>query len=558
MMLQTRFALALFTLLAFGACTSATNPRVKVAANTLTQDERDHLRDRSLAKALQQAALAAQRLPTAREAYNSAIASFVVDLQKRAPIKDWAKPIRVEQPGQDWEISFDALPLASQGRPAWSPSSFDQIIPANLIKASGYDQQVTGTGIGFPVVMALENIERLNQQRGYRPGNGVYVPGSVLLEFGRARSQQDPIPVRLRILNPLQQRQVRYAQATRPLQFDISAAVELSLNNPYIKKSAGRGLLRPDKHIEDLGLFAIEQHTPTKIPVIFVHGLRSDAHIWKNAVNEIYADPTLNARYQPVLFLYPTGLSVPASAAKLRQSLIRFRQTWDPNGTDPGMNNMVIVGHSMGGILSRMQVIDSGSDFRKAFFTRPIAQVPWLSDALAKEVESALVFDHQPYIKRAVFIAVPHRGSHIADWRLVRLAIRLIKLPTELIGLATQAITEDMSALNPALLSYNLLGMRSVDMLSPDHPYFNALENRPILVPYHSIIGDRGRGDSPASSDGVVPYHSSHLQGAQSEFITPFPHSCTTQTQTSAELMRILRLHIGQRQSTRPSPPSSP
>lgn len=538
--------LSVLVSLTLGACTSATNPKVKIAQIGLTKHERDHLRDRAIAKALTDASLATADLHHSTDRYNQAVATVLLELQKRTPLKDWSKPIRVEQAGQDWEIQFDQRPFAEQGKPEWAPSAFDRILPASKINANGYDQQVANTGLGAPMVLAMEDVERLNQQRDYRPANGLYVPGTAVLEFGRAAAPQAPIPVRLRLINPLAQRQFRLASSNHPLAANITAAIEISLNNPYIVKSAGKGLLRPDKHRE-MGLFAIEQHEPGKIPVVFVHGLRSDAHIWKNAVNEIYADPKLHARYQPVLFLYPTGLSVPGSAAKLRKSLIQFRQTWDPNGTDLGMNNMIVIGHSMGGILSRMQVIDSGSDFRKAFFTRPIQEVPWLGHELAKEVEAALIFDRQPFIQRAVFVAVPHRGSAIADWRIVQFAIRLIKLPSELIGLASQALTTDVSALNPALLSYNLLGLRSVDMLSPDHPYFQALQKRPILVPYHSIIGDRGRGDSPNSSDGVVPYSSSHLEGAQSEFITRHPHSCVGQTETVAEIMRILHLHIGRR-----------
>lgn len=547
MLLRFHSSLLLCGLLALTACSSATNPQVKIATNGLSEDARDHLRDSSIAKALQRASLASTRLDSSRDAYNQAVTTCVIELQKRAPLSDWSKPIRIEQPDQDWLISFDLRPETEQGRPEWSPSAFDRLIPAEKIKPSGYDQLVTSEGLGSPVIMALENLDKINQLRNYRPENGIYVPGTVVLEFGRTRSPKDPIPVKMRILNPFKQRTLRFNRQSRPLAYNITAAVEMALNNPYIKKNGLIGLLRPEKRKDGSGLFAIEQHEQGKIPVVFVHGLRSDAHIWKNAVNEIYADPALSARYQPVLFLYPSGLSVPASASKLRQSLIRFHQTWDPSGTDTGMNNMVIVGHSMGGILSRIQVIDSGDDFRKAFFTRPIPEVPWLGRTLAKQVQSALVFDRQIYIKRAVFIAVPHRGSEIADWRIVRFAIRLIKLPTEVIGLAKLAITDDTSALNPSLLSYNLLGMRSVDMLSPNHPYFKALDKRPILVPYHSIIGDRGRGNSPDSSDGVVPYASSHLAGAQSEFITPHPHGCVERTETVVEVMRILRLHAGLR-----------
>jgi hypothetical protein len=206
---------------------------------------------------------------------------------------------------------------------------------------------------------------------------------------------------------------------------------------------------------------------------------------------------------------------------------------------------MIVVGHSMGGILSRLQVIDSGEDLRKSFFSQPIDSIPWLTKETASSVKEGLIFEHQPFIKRAIFVAVPHRGSEVADLKIVQFAIRIIKLPGDAISLATEALTDDFSALNPALLGYNLLGLRSVDMLSPGHPYFKAIDKRPILVPHHSIIGDRGKNNSPNSSDGIVPYSSSHLDSAQSELIVPYPHSCTEKPETVHEILRILRLHVG-------------
>ena len=61
---------------------------------------------------------------------------------------------------------------------------------------------------------------------------------------------------------------------------------------------------------------------------------------------------------------------------------------------------------------------------------------------------------------------------------------------------------------------------------------------------FHSIIGDRGRGPGPTSSDGVVPYWSSHLEGAQSEKLVPHGHSCTHSEAVTAEIARILHQHL--------------
>jgi hypothetical protein len=86
--------------------------------------------------------------------------------------------------------------------------------------------------------------------------------------------------------------------------------------------------------------------------------------------------------------------------------------------------------------------------------------------------------------------------------------------------------------------------LSSVYRLSPNNPLYAAMDRIPIQVPYHSIIGDRGKGDTPNSSDGVVQYWSSHLEGAQSELIVPGPHGSYSLPQTIAELKRILKLHL--------------
>jgi hypothetical protein len=146
---------------------------------------------------------------------------------------------------------------------------------------------------------------------------------------------------------------------------------------------------------------------------------------------------------------------------------------------------------------------------------------------------------------RVVFIAVPHRGSKLADIGLVQLAVRLIKLPTDTLGFITRAVTTGgLQFINPELHRYRQLGLRSVDMLSPEHPYFAALERCPVTVPCHSIIGDRGKGPGPKCSDGVVPYESAHLPSAVSEVLVPHWHGCVEKPETVAEVLRILREHL--------------
>lgn len=532
-------------ILLLSACSSRVEPRVKVAKKALNDELRDELRDSTLSRTLEEASLASDRSIPSKGRYNIAVEKFLVALQKRAPISDWSAPLRVSRPGRDWLISFEPHVSGKELGRELPPSAFTRLFPAYGYKVRDCQHLVSGSGVGTPLVLAMEDVDRLIKERPFRPRVALYAPGTAVLEFGQATSPDAPIPVRLRIYNTFEVRKIELAGKTRPLAYHVSAAVQISLDNKYIRKSALGGLLRPDKREEDIGLFGLQAYDPKKIPVVFIHGLKSDAHIWKNAVNEIYHDPELSARYQPVLFLYPSGLSVPSSSASLRQSLQAYRNLWDPEHDDPGMNQMILVGHSMGGILTRLQVIDSGESLRKAFFTRPIESIPWLTDEQAASVKRGLVFEPQPFIKRTVFVAVPHRGSEVADLKIVQLAIRLIRLPGDAVSIATAALTSDASVLNPALLEYNLFGLRSVDMLSPGHPYFEAMNERPILVPHHSIIGDNGKRIPPDSTDGIVPYASSHLDSAQSELIVPYSHSCAEKPETVHEILRILHLHAG-------------
>ena len=85
----------------------------------------------------------------------------------------------------------------------------------------------------------------------------------------------------------------------------------------------------------------------------------------------------------------------------------------------------------------------------------------------------------------------------------------------------------------------------SVDTLAPNNRFVKAINTIPITpgIPYHTIMGDRGRGDTPNSSDGVVPYWSSHMDGAKSELIVPSAHPAHQNPQAIAEVHRILLLN---------------
>jgi pimeloyl-ACP methyl ester carboxylesterase len=290
---------------------------------------------------------------------------------------------------------------------------------------------------------------------------------------------------------------------------------------------------RGGEYMNTTGLYMLQPYDPDRIPVIFVHGLISTARRWRNVVNEIEMDPALRGRFQCWVFNYPTGNPVAYSALRFREELAREEKLHGfPHG-------FVLVSHSMGGIVSRMQAttIDRATWDREE--GGPIERILMNSPADGL-IHRALVFNANPKVRRIVFICTPHRGSDLATGGLASFAMRLITLPSTVAGAMKQTLGGSV-----ALLTGNAKVLpSSVTSLSPKNPTLKVMDKLPIRAPHHSIIGDRGKGDSPNSSDGVVPYWSSHLDSAQSEKIVPGPHGSCELPETIEELRRILHLHL--------------
>ena len=87
-----------------------------------------------------------------------------------------------------------------------------------------------------------------------------------------------------------------------------------------------------------------------------------------------------------------------------------------------------------------------------------------------------------------------------------------------------------------------------IDNLDPNNGTLKLLSSLPFApgVVYHSIIGNREEDGVPGGSDGVVPYLSSHLDGAASELVVKSGHSVQVNPLAIQELRRILIEHLRQ------------
>jgi pimeloyl-ACP methyl ester carboxylesterase len=293
------------------------------------------------------------------------------------------------------------------------------------------------------------------------------------------------------------------------------------------------------------GLYLGQPYQRGKIPIVFVHGLMSSPLAWLEMINDLMENPQIRQRYQFWFFLYPTGNPILFSASVLRDSLLEARQVFDPEGKDPAFDQMVLVGHSMGGLLAKMVVQQSDDLLWKVASDRAIEHLGITVEQRAF-LERMLFFEPLPFVSRIVFIAVPHRGSKLVRKPIVERATSLVKPAANLVRLTADvimALVEDADTAEDLLAKHMPTGIGD---LRPDNPVLQTIAELPMDpdVTYHSIIGNHLAADTPGGTDTVVPYESSHLEGAASERIVQSDHSAQTHPLAILEVKRILLEHL--------------
>jgi hypothetical protein len=453
----------------------------------------------------------------ARIIYNQAAADLTVLLRSSAQGRMWNRPLTLTTGGKTFRLRF------AQGTRdgIYDPDWFTSFTPASVVDMDSVKNRHRQDGVGG----ALVGVRKTSPLEPFSPMVGVTAPVTATLDFKGS-------DVTLSLIDPTEQTKARIAGRERALDADFSAPLAY-YPHPSELWQGLMGAIRVSEHMKTTGLYMLQPYDPDRIPLIFVHGLISTPRMWRNVINELETDPELRRRYQCWVFGYPTGNPPLYSALRLREELAKVRQRY------PQSRDMVLVGHSMGGLLSRTQVTTFDRD-------------AW--DAMGKEkadrffanvkpgslVERCTIFRANPHVDRAIFICTPHRGSEMAIGTIGELAIKLISLPVDIVSTTANTLGSSVAIVtgDPNRMP------TSIDGLSPNNPTLKVLDTRPIEVPHHSIIGDRGKGNTPNSSDGVVEYWSSHLKSAKSEKIVPGPHGSCELPETLDELRRLLRLHL--------------
>jgi pimeloyl-ACP methyl ester carboxylesterase len=471
---------------------------------------------------LQAAAMTAPLLGTgaqvtpARDTYNSACGELTILLRTSEGGRLWNRPLTLSGDNNAYHLRLE--PAANA---VWAPNYFTTFESADQIKEKLIRKENVQEGVGGSLV----GVRIVNPSDKFATAKGITAPVTATLDFHVTNAT-------LALRRPAKQPTAIVEGKVRPLAANFSAPISYYQPPANLLLVGVMGALRSAHYEKKTGLYFLQPYDPDRIPVVFVHGLISTPFDWVQTINGLQADPEIRKRYQFWVFAYPTGNPVLYSALRLREELAKVDKFY------PGHKDYVLVGHSMGGLLSQVQV----TSMTRADWEQTVGEPAMrLFATLRPEdlVVKATTFKANPRIKRVVFICTPHRGSKMASGGIGALAIKLISLPVDLATTIKSEVPEEtLRKINNGRLP------NSVSNLAPKAPYLAVLNKLSIQAPYHSIIGDRGRGDSPNSTDGVVPYWSSHLDGAQSEVIVPGPHGACELPQTIAELDRILRLHL--------------
>ena len=458
--------------------------------------------------------------------YNFAL-SRVFSVIRNAPFEPWTHPLNIPAPsGGEYLLTHRAI-----ANRLWRPQDYE-LIPADELDVRGkfVVPRVTREGAGAALVAVRR--ERAPQIPLRFTPPRVYTAVSAVARFAGRKCE-------IQFIDPLASETVSISGRTLPLHADFTAPIALGLTREHPEKIGFAAMLNPEKFAYTERFIQVQPYDPNKIPVVFVHGLQDTPVSWVPMVNALWSDPVLRRNYQVSVFSYPSGYPIPYSALLLRRELDALDKTF------PQHRPIVLVGHSMGGIISRLMITDSGGDkLWRYFFGKPPAETK-LSPETKALLEEALIFKPRRDVARLIFISTPHRGSVIAENPIGRIGSSLIRKSVQYMNAGREISQASVVQKDPTVLKLNRLP-NSIDTLAPNDPFVKEMNTLPMAkrIPYHSIIGDRGRGDTPNSSDGVVPYWSSHLNGAESEKIVPSGHPAHRDPQAIAEMVRILKKHI--------------
>jgi triacylglycerol esterase/lipase EstA (alpha/beta hydrolase family) len=416
----------------------------------------------------------------------------------------------------------------------WQLGNFHAFLPADDYAVRGLSVRNRTAGIGLPLVA-------LHRKTLEMP-SGPKLPITAFLRVSGDVSDLDngSASATLELYSAYEGTDVIINGRNVPLETDSTTPLAYMLEGSGIWMLDLRRFINANRQEPELLL--IQPYQAGRIPVVFVHGTAGSPVQWAEMWNTLRSDPVLRQRYLFWFFTYNSSVPVSISAAALREALSEKVANLDPEGKDPALQQMVVVGHSQGGLLAKLSVVNTGSTLWWNFTDHSLEDLKTEPELKARLREYYFI-EPLPFVTRVVYISTPHRGSFLAKSWVRNLVRRFVTLPYDILLFEQSKLPSE----------FRDKTLTSVDSMSPKNPLLMALSEMPVApgVKAHSIIAVKGDKDPATGNDGVVEYTSAHQNGVQSEFIVRAGHLCQGHPLTIEEVRRILLSHLASLRSPR-------
>ncbi len=422
----------------------------------------------------------------------------------------------------------------------WGNRRLSHFIPTAELQVRGLQNRYRQAGIGVPLA-AKQTVE--GPDEGLQVGKGK-LPITAFMRFQNLLSQlqRGNVQAGWEVYVSFDHQQVTIQGKNVPLETELTSSLAASLAESPLWARELQAFFFGDFGAKSPSLLtAMEPYRQGRIPVVFVHGTASGSARWADMVNDLIVDPEIHEKFQFWFFTYDTGSPILYSASQMRETLTSTVQQLDAKYHDPALHHMVVIGHSQGGLLTKLTSVESENKFWEAFSSKPLEEIE-VTPETRELLKKTLFVKPLPYVKRVVFIATPQRGSYVSDsWAAHQIA-KFVKLPGRIVSGVADIMTRNFEAMR-----FDLHGTQlgAVSAMEPGSPLLTVLAPLPLApeVSGHSIIAVKEEGPLEEGTDGVVKYTSAHLEDVESEFVVRSGHSCQSNPNTIGEVRRILLLH---------------
>ena len=440
--------------------------------------------------------------------------------------------------GKTRKLPFGQLSISlDTAKLPWKMEDFEKFEPADKYAVRGMSVRNRNPGVGLPLIGIKKASETANSQ-------AVPVTAFLRIQGDLASLSAGKATAALELYSMQDTSTVLLNNREVPLETDTTSPLAYQLEGAKVWDFGIRAFLGKEVNKLPDSLYLRDPYRPGKIPVVFVHGTASSPVWWAEMFNTLSFDPLIRQRYQFWFFVYASSKPIAYSAADLRDALSEKLASLDPEGKDAALQQMVVIGHSQGGLLTKLTAVDTGDKLLRSLMGQDLESLT-MSDERKAEVRRLLYVKPLPFVKTVIFISTPHRGSFrskmwardLARW-FVTLPVTLVRSSMDYYDYMTDDVKKVMGGKKKILTS--------ADGMSPENPLLESLAGIPLApgVKGHSIIAVKGDGDPKLGDDGVVKYTSAHLDGMESEFVVRGDHSAQLNPLAIDEVRRILVEHF--------------